>query len=69
LAEVATFQAKLDAFRQEILNTQQKVAELDSTITKYKAEIQNLELQKASILEKEGLMKREASVAIQKVKE
>jgi len=69
LAKVATFQAKLDAFRQEIPNTQQKVAELDSTIAKSKAEIQNLELQKATILEKEGLMKKEASVAIQKDKE
>jgi len=43
-AEVATFQEKLDTFRQEIPYTQQKVAEIDSTIAKYKAEIQNLEL-------------------------
>jgi len=44
LAEVATFQAKLDAFRQETPNPQQRAAELDSTIAKYKAEIQSLEL-------------------------
>lgn len=69
LAEVTTFQVKLDAFRQEIPNTQQKVAKIDYTIAKYKAEIQNLELQNASILKKEDLMKKEASVAIQKVKE
>jgi lipase chaperone LimK len=45
------------------------VAEIDSTISKYNAEIQNLELQKATILTKEDLMKKEANVAIQKVKE
>jgi len=38
------------------------VAEIDATIAK-------LELQKANILEREGHLKREASVAIQKVKE
>ena len=69
LAEVATFQEKLDAFRQEAPNPQQKVAELDATIAKYQAEIQNLELQKANILEKESHLKKEASVAIQKIKE
>jgi len=47
LAEVAAFQEKLVAFRQEIPNPQQKVAEIDATIAK-------LELQKANILEKEG---------------
>jgi lipase chaperone LimK len=45
------------------------VAKIDSTISKYNAEIQNLELQKATILTKEDLMKKEANVAIQKVKE
>ena len=44
------------------------MAEIDSTIAKYKEEIQNLELQKATVLEKEALMKKEASIAIQKVK-
>ena len=62
LVEVAAFQAKLEAFRQEIPNPQQKVTEIDATIAK-------LELQKANILEKEGHLKREASIAIQKVKE
>jgi chromosome segregation ATPase len=69
LAEVATFQAKLDAFRLEIPNAQQKVGEIDSTIAKYKVEIQSLELQKTAILEKDDLMRKEASATIQKVKE
>jgi len=68
-AEVTNFQAKLDTFRQETPDNQQKVAEIDSTIAKYKEEIQNLELQKATVLEKEALMKKYASIAIQKVKE
>ena len=45
------------------------MAEIDSTIAKYKAEIQILELQKTTVLEKEGLMRIKASIAIQKVKE
>jgi chromosome segregation ATPase len=69
LAEVATFQAKLDAFRLKIPNVQQKVGEIDSTIAKYKVEIQSLELQKTAILEKDDLMRKEASAAILKVKE
>ena len=40
-AEVTTFQSKLDAFREETPNTQQRVAEIDSTIAKFKAEIQS----------------------------
>ena len=43
--------------------------EIDSTIAKYKAEIHNLEIQKASIQEREGLLKKEASIAIKKVKD
>lgn len=69
LDEVAAFQAKLAAFRQETPTIQQKVAEIDSTIAQYKAEIQNLETQKTSLLAKENLMKQEAHVAIQKAKE
>jgi len=43
-AEVTTFQSKLHAFREETPNTQQRVAEIDSTIAKFKVEIQSLEL-------------------------
>ena len=68
-AEAATFQANPATFWQEILDTQQKVAEIDSPIAKYKEEIQILELQKATVLEKQALMKKEASISIQKVKE
>lgn len=50
-------------------NVQQKIAEIDSTIAKYKAEIQNLENQKTTLLAKEDLLKQEAQAAIQKVKE
>lgn len=57
LSEVATFQVKLDAFRQETPTTQQKVEEIDSTIARYKAEIQNLETQRTNLLAKEELMK------------
>jgi len=45
------------------------VAEIDSTIAKYKAEIQILEFLKTTVLKKEALMKKEASIAIQKVKD
>ena len=45
------------------------MAEIDSPIAKYKEEIQILELQKATVLEKQALMKKEASISIQKVKE
>jgi len=69
LDEVAAFKAKVEAFRQEIPTNQQRVAEIDSTIAKYKAEILNLETQKANLLAKEDLMKQEAQVAIQKAKE
>ena len=41
----------------------------DSTIAEYKAKIHNLELQKASIQERESLMKKETSLAIKKVKD
>ena len=57
-AEVTTFQSKLHAFREETPNTQQRVAEIDSTIAKFKVEIQSLELQRASVLEKEALIKK-----------
>ena len=43
--------------------------EIDSTIVEYKAKIHNLELQKDSIQEREGLLKKEAITTIQKVKE
>jgi len=69
LDEVAAFKAKLEVFRQEIPINQQKVAEIDSNIAKYKAEILNLETQKNNLLAKENLMKREAQLAIQKAKE
>jgi len=36
LDEVAAFKAKVEVFRQEIPTNQQRVAEIDSTITKYK---------------------------------
>jgi len=49
LDEVAAFKAKVEVFRQEIPTNQQKVAEIDSTIAKYKAEILNLETQKANL--------------------
>ena len=45
------------------------MAEIDSTIAKYKAEIQILEFLKTTVLKKEALMKKEASIAIQKVKD
>jgi len=60
LDEVAAFKAKLEAFRQETSTIQQRVAEIDSTIAKYKAEIENLETQKVSLLAKGDLMKQEA---------
>jgi len=69
MADVTAFHTKLVAFRQEIPDAQQKVEEIDSTIAEYKAKIHNLELQKASIQEREGLLKKEAITAIQKVKE
>jgi len=67
--EVAAFKAKVEVFRQEIPTNQQRVAEIDSTIAKYKGEILNMETQKANLLAKEDLMKQEAQVAIQKAKE
>ena len=69
LDEVDAFKAKLEVFRQEIPINQQRVAEIYSTIAKYKAEILNLETQKNNLLAKENLMKQEAQVAIQKAKE
>jgi len=69
LDEVATFKAKLEVFRQEIPINQKKVAEIDSTIAKYRAEILSLETQKSKLLAQENLMKQEAQVAIQKAKE
>jgi len=45
------------------------VEEIDSTIVEYKAKIHNLELQKDSVQEREGLLKKEAITTIQKVKE
>jgi len=69
LDEVAAFKAKVEVFRQEIPINQQKVAKIDSTIAKYKAEILNLGTQKNNLLAKENLMKQEAQVAIQKTKE
>lgn len=45
------------------------MAYINSTIAKYKAEIQNFETQKTKLLAKEDLMNQEAQVAIQKVKE
>jgi len=69
MAEVTAFHTKLAAFREEILDAQQKVEEIDSTISEYKEKIHNLELQKASIQERESFMKKEASLAIRKVKE
>ena len=69
LDEVAAFKTKLEVFRQEIPINQQKVAEIDSTIAKYKAEILSLETQKSKLLAQENFMKQEAQVAIQKAKE
>jgi len=69
MAEITAFHAKLAAFREEIPNAQQKMEEIDSTIAEYKAKIHNLELQKASIQERENLMKKETSLAIKKVKD
>ena len=69
LDKVAAFKAKVKAFRQEDPTTQQRVAEIDFTIAKYKAEILNLETKKTNLLAKEDLMKQEAQVAIQKAKE
>jgi len=69
MAEVTTFHTKLAAFREEILDAQQKVEEIDFTIAEYKAKIHNLELQKASIQERESFLKKKASLAIKKVKE
>jgi len=69
LDEVAAFKAKLEVFRQEISLNQWKVAEIDSAIAKYQAEILNLETQKNELLSQENLMKQEAQVAIQKAKE
>jgi len=60
LDEVAAFKSKLEVFRHEIPINQQKVAEFDSTIAKYKVEILNLETQKKNLLAKEKLMKQEA---------
>jgi len=67
MAEVTAFHTKLAAFREEIPVAQQKVEEIDYAIAEYKAKIHNLELQKASIQEKESFMKKEASLAIKKV--
>jgi len=61
MADVTAFHTKLATFRQEIPDAQQKVEEIDSTIVKYKAEIHKLELQKASIQERKGLLKKEAT--------
>ena len=69
LDEVAAFKAKLEVFRQEIPLNERKVAEIDSTIAKYQAEILNLETQKKELLSQDKLMKQEAQVAIQKAKE
>jgi len=69
LDEVAVFKAKLEVFRQEIPIKQQKVAEIDSAIAKYRAEILSLETQKNKLLAQENLIKQEAQVAIQKAKE
>jgi len=71
MAEITAFRTKLTAFREEIPNAQQKMEEIDSTIAEYKAKIHNLELQKASIQEREreSLMKKETSFAIKKVKD
>jgi len=69
MAEITAFHAKLAIFREEIPNAQQKMEEIDSTIAEYKAKIHNLELQKASIQERENLMKKETSLAIKKVKD
>ena len=69
MAEVHTFHTKLAAFREEIPDAQQKVEEINSTIAEYKAKIHNLELHKASIQERESFLKKEASLAIKKVKE
>jgi len=67
--EVTAFHTKLAAFREEIPVAQQNVEEIDSAIVEYKAKIHNLELQKSSIQERESFRKKEASLAIKKVKE
>ena len=69
LDEVAAFKAKLEVFWQEIPLTQRKVAEIDSAIAKYQAEILNLETEKNELLSQEDPMKQEAQMAIQKAKE
>jgi len=69
LDEVAAFKAKLEVFRQEIPLNERKVAEIDSAIEKYQAEILILETQKNELLSQDSLMKQEAQVAIQKAKE
>jgi len=58
MAEITVFHTKLVAFREEIPNAQQKMKEIDSTIVEYKAKIHNLELQKASIQERERVLWR-----------
>jgi len=69
MAEITAFHTKLAAFREEIPDAQKKMDEIDSTIAEYKAKIHNLELQIASIQERESLMKKETSLAIKKVKD
>jgi chromosome segregation ATPase len=69
LADVSAFNVKFEAFRQETPITRQKVEEIDAAIAKHKAEIQALETQKTTLLDKEKLMKQEAQVALQKAKE
>lgn len=69
LDEVTAFKAKLESFRQETPTIQHQVADIDSSIAKHKAEIERLENQKVQLLAKENLMKQEAQIAIQKVKE
>jgi len=45
------------------------VEEIDYAIAKHEEEIKALKLQRAYVLEKESLMQKEASLAIQKFKE
>ena len=68
MAEVTTFQEKFVTFRHEIPDAKQKVEELNLAVAKHKEEIRLLKLQITKVLEKEDLMQKEASIAIQKVK-
>ena len=69
MADVDTFQQKFVAFWQEIPDAKLKVEEIDSAIARHEEAIKALQLQRESVLEKESIMQKGASLAIQKFKE